>query len=74
MTEEVDFTQLKLPIPEIIQSYSREEKITIFHYLNTLNETQQIAYKIAVNHLGSSYNICRSNGYKDWVKQNEKTY
>ena len=37
-------------------------------YLKTLNEHQLKAYNIAKRHLGTSFDITRSNGYKDWLK------
>jgi hypothetical protein len=30
------------------------------------NETQKKAYLIAFHHLGSSFNIYKSNGFKEW--------
>ncbi len=37
-------------------------------YLMTLNEQQLKAYNIAKRHLGTSFDITRSNGYKEWLK------
>ena len=37
-------------------------------YLTSLNEQQLKAYNIAKRHLGTSFDITRSNGYKDWLK------
>jgi hypothetical protein len=37
-------------------------------YLSSLNEQQLKAYNIAKHHLGTSFDIKRSNGYKDWLK------
>jgi len=37
-------------------------------YLTTLNEQQVKAYNIAKRHLGTSFDITRSNGYKEWLK------
>jgi hypothetical protein len=69
MAEE-HFAELRLPIPQLIYNCSKEEQLNVFQYLNSFNETQKIAYKIAISHLGSSYNLCRSNGYKEWCKKN----
>ena len=33
-----------------------------------MDEKKLKAYNIAFNHLGSSFNILKSNGYKDWAK------
>jgi len=66
MSNKIDFSSLNLQIPENIFNYSKEIQEEIFHYLNNLNENQKIAYLIALQHLGSSFNIYRSNGFKEW--------
>jgi len=38
----------------------------IIDYLSSMDERQKKAYLIAKEHLGSSFNIFRSNGYKEW--------
>jgi hypothetical protein len=37
--------------------------------LKNMGDTEKKAYLIAKEHLGSSFNICKSNGYKDWKKK-----
>lgn len=66
MSEEVNFDSLNLPIPEIIKNYSYEKQREIFEYLFEMNEHDRIGYKIAFNHLESSFDIYRSNGFKQW--------
>jgi len=56
---------LKIPIPNL-NIYSKEEQNEIFEYLKQLDETQMKTYLIAIKHLGSSFNIYRSNGFKEW--------
>ena len=46
--------------------YSDEEQNEIVEYLKQLDETQKKTYLIAKNHLGTSFNILRSNGFKEW--------
>ena len=41
----------------------------IEEYISQLTEVEKIAYEIAKEHLGSSFNIKRSNGFKDWLKK-----
>ena len=41
-------------------------------YISQLNERQRQAYSIAMTHLGSSFNVVRSNGYVEWIKKNKK--
>lgn len=42
---------------------------SIQQYLAQLDEIQKKAHDIAKQHLGTSYNIAKSNGYMDWLKQ-----
>ena len=71
MTDSIDFTLLKIPVPEQIKIYSIEKQKEIYEYLQNMDENDTKAYLIAMNHLGSSFNIYRSNGFKEW-KQSKK--
>jgi hypothetical protein len=71
MSDIIDFTLLKIQVPEQIKIYSIEKQKEIYDYLKNMNENDKQAYLIAMNHLGSSFNIYRSNGFKEW-KQNKK--
>jgi hypothetical protein len=68
MTEEIKFDTLNIKLPEIVKSYSLEKQREIFEYLSTMDEHHKKAYEIAENHLGTSFNIYRSNGFKEWKK------
>jgi hypothetical protein len=48
-----------------------EIKKQVDNYLNSLDEKDKIAYKIAMDHLGTSFNILRSNGFTEWQKINK---
>jgi hypothetical protein len=37
-------------------------------YLSGMDEQHKRAYEIAVNHLESSFDIVRSNGFLEWKK------
>ena len=37
-------------------------------YIQQLNEKEKIVFKIAKEHLGTSFNIEKSIGYKKWLK------
>lgn len=43
----------------------------IHAYLEQLSETQLKAYRIARRHLGSSFNLVKSNGFVGWYKENK---
>uniref|UniRef100_A0A6C0EQC2 Uncharacterized protein n=1 Tax=viral metagenome TaxID=1070528 RepID=A0A6C0EQC2_9ZZZZ len=70
VSESINFDMLKLPIPDIILSLSNEIQLEIFNYLNQLDQYQRTAYFIAYSHLGTSFNIFKSNGYKEWKNKN----
>jgi hypothetical protein len=66
MSEQVDFEPLNMKIPELVKTYPIEKQREIFQYLSELDELNKKAYEIAADHLGSSFNIFRSNGFKEW--------
>ena len=66
------FSNLDLPIPNIVYTFTEEKQQEIHNYLSQLDDHQKKAYKIAYDHLGTSFNIFRSNGYKDWKNKMEK--
>ena len=41
-------------------------------YLGTLNDREIQAYHIAVDHLGMSFTMERSNGFRQWKKEREE--
>jgi hypothetical protein len=70
MTEEINFETLQMKIPELVKNYPIELKREIFNYLSEMDEHNKKAYEIALDHLGSSFNIYRSNGFKEWKAKN----
>ncbi len=66
------FNEYGLPIPELIHNLSHERQIEIISYIKSMDDRNKKAYKIAFNHLGTSFNICKSNGYKEWKKSQSK--
>jgi hypothetical protein len=69
MTEEtILFDTLDLPIPTIVRSYTAEIQREIFEYLSEMHEKERIGYKIAFEHLGTSFDISRSNGFINWKR------
>ena len=40
-------------------------------YLKTLSEKERKAYEIAKDHLGSSFDLVKSNGFLKWKKEKE---
>jgi hypothetical protein len=62
------FKNLNIVIPESVHKLDIEKQKDIYNYLNQMNEFEKKAYLIAMNHLGTSFNILKSNGYKEWKK------
>jgi len=52
------------------QTSTENEEIFLQQYLNTLDEKEILAYIIAKEHLGMSFQLEKSIGYLDWKKQN----
>ena len=72
MTEEINFETLNIEIPELIKQCSPEQKKEIYDYLTDMDDHHRKAYEIALDHLGSSFNIYRSNGFKEWKQSKSK--
>jgi hypothetical protein len=68
--ETIDFSLLDIKVPAFVSTYSIETQKEIFDYLKQLDENNKKAYLIALDHLGSSFNIFRSNGFKNWKNKN----
>lgn len=71
MTEEVNFKALNMKISELLKTYPVEQQKQIFEYLNKMDEHHKKAYDIAYEHLDTSFNIARSNGFKEWLANKE---
>ena len=61
----------ELPIQEAVSKLCDEKQQQIQNYLNQMNEMEKKAYRIALNHLGTSFNIYKSNGYIQWYKKKD---
>jgi hypothetical protein len=61
-------TNLDIPIPDIVHSYDENKQKEIVEYLSYVKKDELLkkAYIIAFQHLGSSFNIYKSNGFKEW--------
>jgi hypothetical protein len=62
-------TELGLELPPQFEKYDVLIKQSIINYLKQLNPIERLAYKIGKQHLGSSFNVLKSNGYNNWKKQ-----
>ena len=69
MNCEFSFETVDLPIPSNVLNYPKETQYSIYCYLMQLDDRHRVAYRIAYEHLGTSFHILRSNGYIKWLKQ-----
>ena len=66
MSTTPDFSSLNVKISDNVKAYLPEKQEEIFQYLSEMDEINRQAYNIAFNHLESSFDILRSNGFKEW--------
>lgn len=66
--EQVNFDSIGLIIPTSILKLPLEKQTEVYNYLIQMNEYQKKAYLIAHDHLGTSFNILKSNGFIEWKK------
>ena len=67
--EQINFEKTELPIPESVLKLPIEKQNEVYNYLIQMNEYQKKAYLIAKDHLGTSFNVIKSNGFIEWKKQ-----
>ena len=65
---EYKFEDIGIPKPLLFDKYEENEKANIYEYLSKLDEHQKNIYKIAHQHLETSFNVVKSNGYLKWLK------
>lgn len=68
----IDFSCFTFKIPDYIKNYDIEKQKEIYDYLSELDEFNKKAYSIAFEHLASSFNILKSNGFKEWKNNKMK--
>jgi len=51
------------------QEQEQEHNKHIEEYINQLTPFEQSAHRIAKSHLGSSFNLIKSNGYIKWISK-----
>jgi len=71
--EEIDFASLPVSVSPDITKYPLDLQRNAFDYLRQLDDINQIAYTVAFTQLGSSFNVVRSNGFKQWMASKQQT-
>ena len=61
--------QLGVKLPDNFEKYDINIQTKIIEYLSQLDIIDKKAYQIAQDHLGSSFNVVKSNGFCDWNKK-----
>jgi hypothetical protein len=59
-------------LPSNFEKQAQETQQSVLDYITQLSAIEKKACFIARNHLGSSFNILKSNGYNDWNKSRQK--
>jgi hypothetical protein len=60
---------------ESVNHYVKEtepEDLLTSAYIAQMGQKEKTAYHIAKEHLGTSFNLKKSIGYKEWLKNKEK--
>jgi hypothetical protein len=70
---------MPMPIPKPIKDTTaktslekEKEDLLTSTYILQMNSKEKIAYEIAKDHLGTSFNLKKSIGYKEWLKKNKE--
>jgi hypothetical protein len=66
---EYNFEVLKIPKPPLFDNYDKFTKDKLYEYLSNLDEHNKKIYIIAHNHLETSFNLVKSNGFITWLKE-----
>lgn len=61
-------SEIGLELPSSFEKYDPKVKESVVKYLKHLDKIERQAYTIGKSHLGSSFNIIKSNGFIDWKK------
>jgi hypothetical protein len=62
-------SEIGLELPNNFYTYNDVVKESIIKYLKQLNKIEKQAYIIGKSHLGSSFNVLKSNGYNNWLNK-----
>jgi len=56
-----------------LEKENENEDLLTSTYISQMNSKEKIAYHIAMDHLGTSFNLKKSIGYKEWLKKNKES-
>lgn len=64
-------TELGLELPDNFEKYDEKIQEQIAQYFKQLDTIERKAYMIGKAHLGSSFNVVKSNGFINWKEKFE---
>ena len=64
-------SELGLELPNNFENYDQKTQAIIVNYIKHLDTIERQAYTIGKKHLGSSFNVVKSNGFIAWNKNNK---
>jgi hypothetical protein len=64
-------SEIGLELPSAYEKYNSETQESLIKYLKQLDLIERKAYTIGKAHLGTSFNVIKSNGYIGWLKNNK---
>jgi hypothetical protein len=59
-------TNIDVELPNNFVKYDSVTQGYIIRYLKQLDSIEKKAYSIGIKHLGSSFNVVKSNGFNTW--------
>lgn len=63
--------EIGLELPNTFEKYDISIQESLIKYLKQLSIIEKKAYSIGKEHLGTSFNVVKSNGYLNWQKNNK---
>lgn len=69
MNRQIIETTIDVPLPQNFDFQNETTQQKIIDYLKQLDPIEKKAYCIGFNHLGTSFNLLKSNGYNNWLKK-----
>lgn len=71
MNRQLIESDIGLDLPNNFENYDEQTQVLVVNYLKHLNIIERQAYTIGKKHLGSSFNLIKSNGFIEWKKNNK---
>lgn len=55
-------------LPPDFETFTPEQQAQVIMYISQLDSIGKKAYGIGLEHLGTSFDVLRSNGFNEWLK------